>query len=132
MMVLLLAAHAQDAKPDWRVAYDFDGDGVDDVITDEFSGGAHCCYRIGVALSSTGTTVMLPFEIDGGYVLGLDLSQPGQFDIRTPVGGLPELVVELYDPASKPRKRRVACFPGGELRVRRDRTDGVPCGEKAR
>jgi hypothetical protein len=127
--------------PDWREAHDFDGDGQRDTVIDEFTGGGHCCYRLGVALSSTQKTVSLPFEMDGGYVGGLDLSQPDQFTIRTPDGALPELIMEIetyngrpepLNPAWKRRygfkTHRVAvCFPGGKVRVRDYVPDLAPC-----
>ncbi|HEX7601248.1 MAG TPA: hypothetical protein VF316_06565, partial [Polyangiaceae bacterium] len=31
----------------WRDAYDLDGDGTNDSIVSEYTGGAHCCYRVG-------------------------------------------------------------------------------------
>ena len=60
------------ANHGWEDAHDLDGDGVRDRITSEFSGGAHCCYTFGAALSSRGgETVMLPFWFDGGYAGGM-------------------------------------------------------------
>src|SRR5262249_12477070 len=79
----------------WHDAYDLDGDGQRDRIQYEFSGGAHCCYQVGVTLSSNGKTVMVPFRFDGGYVGGLDLSQPNRFTVRTTDHGLPELIMEI-------------------------------------
>lgn len=66
---------------DWHVAYDLDGDGKVDRISDTFSGGAHCCYTLAITLSSNGKTIALPFELDGGYQRGLDLSLPDQLTI---------------------------------------------------
>lgn len=127
--------------PGWRVAYDFDGDGQKDRVVSSFSGGAHCCYRVGVALSSTGETVRLPFQMDGGYVGGLNLTQPHRFSIRTPEGALPELVmqIETYNGRPQPlnpawvrrygiRTHRVAvCFPAGKIHVRDFVPDLPPC-----
>jgi hypothetical protein len=116
----------------WMDAYDLDGDGQRDAIGYDFSGGAHCCYRLRAQLSSTRQTVRLPFQLDGGYPMGLDLSQPRRFAIRAPEGALPELIMEIetyngrpraLDPAWKRRHgirthRIAACFAGGKLRVR--------------
>jgi hypothetical protein len=66
---------------DWASCFDLDGDGRADQIEVGFSGGAHCCYTIGVELAS-GKRIALPFELDGGYARGFDLSQPGRFAIR--------------------------------------------------
>jgi hypothetical protein len=125
----------------WREAHDLDGDGLCDRIDSEFSGGAHCCYRVGAALSSTGEEVMLPFELDGGYVSGLDLSQPDRFAIRTREAGLPELLIEINTYNGKPlpldpewarrygiRTHRIAvCFAGGRVQVRDQATALPPC-----
>ena len=127
--------------PSWQVAYDLDGDGTNDRIVSRFSGGAHCCYHIGATLSSTGDTVVLPFDMDGGYPFGPDLSQPDQFTVRTRDGGLPELVYQIstyngepqpLDPAWKQRwgisSHRIAlCFADGKAQVRDDTPDLVPC-----
>jgi len=90
--------------PSWRDAYDLDGDGTNDRIVAEFTGGGHCCYRVGATLSSTGTSTVLPFDMDGGYPRGLDLSQPDQFTVRTRDGGLPEIVYQIatYNGESQP------------------------------
>lgn len=118
----------------WREAYDLDGDGKNDRIVAEFSGGAHCCYHVGAALSSIGETVVAPFDLDGGYPQGLDLSRPEQLTVRVRPGGLPEIVYQIavyngepqaLDPAWTERwhirSHRVAlCFAGGKLQVRDD------------
>jgi hypothetical protein len=125
----------------WREAHDLDGDGLCDRIDSEFSGGAHCCYRVGAALSSTGEAVMLPFEFDGDYVGGLDPSQPDRFAIRTREAGLPELMIEIQtyngellplDPEWTRRygirtHRIAACFAGGRVQVRDQAPDLPPC-----
>jgi hypothetical protein len=125
----------------WREAHDFDGDGLCDRIDSEFSGGAHCCYRVGAALSSTGEEAMLPFEFDGGYVGGLDLSQPDRFAIRTRQSGLPELLIEINTYNGEPlpldpewtgrygiRTHRIAvCFADGRVQVRDQAPDLPPC-----
>lgn len=125
----------------WRDAYDLDGDGTNDRIISEFTGGGHCCYRIGAALSSTGVSTVFPFEMDGGYPAGLDLSQPTRFTVRTRDGGIPEIVYEIdvyngepqpIDPETTQRwgirsHRVVLCFAGGNPRVRDDASDLLPC-----
>lgn len=97
--ILYLAAVASGGvfaqAPPWTQAFDFDGDKVCDVITVEYTGGAHCCYRLAVRLSSTRKTHHLPFLLDGGYVGGLDLSQPSRFAIRHTDGALPEMLMEI-------------------------------------
>ncbi len=132
---------AQGAPATWHEAYDLDGDGTNDRIVSEFTGGAHCCFRIGAALSSTGKTTMLPFEMDGGYPGGLDLSQPDQFAVRTRDGSLPEIVYQIatyngepqpLDPAWAERwkirsHRVVLCFAGGKPQVHDDAPDLPPC-----
>jgi hypothetical protein len=90
------------AEVDWKHAYDFDGDGINDTVEVTFTGGAHCCYRLAVRLTSNGVTHRLPFQLDGGYVGGLDLSQPRRFDIRSTDGNLPELLMEIETYDGKP------------------------------
>lgn len=75
----------------WETGFDFDGDGVADEIEVRFTGGAHCCYELTLALG-TGARFTLPFLLDGGYVGGLDLSQPDRFSIGDHDGdGRPDL-----------------------------------------
>lgn len=121
-----------DASLHWTRAFDFDGDHRNDDVAVSFSGGAHCCYGLVVRLTSTGEAHRLPFQLDGGYVGGLDLSRPDRFDIRETDGGLPEIVmvIESYNGVLRPipkawtdqygfRTNRIAVgFPGGQLRIR--------------
>lgn len=79
----------------WQQAFDLDGDGKKDKVNVAYTGGAHCCYRFSVDLSSTGQSHHLPFELDGGYVGGLDLSRPSHFGIRGTDGSIPEIVMEI-------------------------------------
>jgi hypothetical protein len=117
----------------WQRMHDFDGDGKNDEIEVEFTGGAHCCYYLTVRLSLTRKAHRLPVSLDGGYVGGLDpLSQPDHFSIRKIDGELSELLMEAntYNgepyPLPKAWKRRfglktnfvAVSFPRGRLRVR--------------
>lgn len=75
----------------WERSLDFDGDGVGDEILVRFTGGAHCCYELTLALAA-GAHFTLPFLLDGGYVFGLDLSRPDRFSIGDHDGdGRPDL-----------------------------------------
>jgi hypothetical protein len=128
----LNAAAPRGARVAWQSAFDLDGDGRDDTIHVDFSGGAHCCYRVSVTLTSMGATIHVPFQLDGGYVGGLDLSQLDHFDVRTIEGPLPEIVMEIetYNGKGRPLpeewKQRYGIsthrislgFSGGKLRVR--------------
>lgn len=61
---------------------DFDGDGQEDYLIFSYSGGAHCCYSLSLAISSLGDTINYPFDMDGGYGFGIvDGSNHDQFDI---------------------------------------------------
>jgi hypothetical protein len=85
-------------KPEthWSGQFDFDGDGVNDRVMYEFTGGAHCCYLVSVFLSSDAVLHEFPFEMDGGYEGGLDLSKPGHFSIKDyDEDGLPEIFMEI-------------------------------------
>lgn len=65
----------------YQTSWDFDNDGENDVIYFDYSGGAHCCYQITIYTSSDSTYRSFPFEMDGGYVMGVDDSSPEQFYI---------------------------------------------------
>jgi hypothetical protein len=95
VMAVMFALPAGGEDIPWTQAYDFDGDNKNDTTEVTFTGGAHCCYRLAVRLSASGTTQRLPFELDGGYVGGLDLSQPHRFSIRTSPSGAPELILQI-------------------------------------
>lgn len=99
-LVLLLLAAAGPARADatapaidpaarlpWQERFDLDGDGRRDRIEVSFSGGAHCCYTLAVWLSSTGKRLNIPFEMDGGYPFGLDLSRKHHFNVFVQTGG---------------------------------------------
>lgn len=118
--------------PSWTHAFDFDGDGERDAVEVEYTGGAHCCYRVAVYLSSTQKVHHVPFLVDGGYVGGLDLSRPERFSIQETDGALPEIIMEIatYNGEPQPlpkewvqrygiRTHRIAVgFAHGCLRVR--------------
>ena len=116
----------------WRKAYDWDGDGVKDEVVSTFSGGGHCCYRVGIKFASPDRTIMLPFNLDGGYAYPEDLpSNPERFTIDAS-GKTPAMVLEIetyndepkpLDPAWKAkygvRSHRIAVtFAGRKVRVR--------------
>lgn len=138
--IFSLSAAGEDIP--WTQAYDFDGDNKNDSIEVTFTGGAHCCYRLAVRLSATGTTHRLPFELDGGYVGGLDLSQPQRFSIRTSPNGAPELNMQIatYNGVSQPlppgwkqrygiRSHRIGIsFVRDQMRVRDIAPDDRPPG----
>jgi hypothetical protein len=121
-----------DTSSRWTTAFDFDGDQRNDEVIVSFGGGAHCCYRLAVRLTSTGEEHRLPFLLDGGYIGGLDLSRPERFDIRKTDGALPEIVmaIEGYNDELRPipkewtdlygfRTNHIAVgFQGGRLRIR--------------
>ena len=126
---------AEDARAAraWRTAYDWDGDGVKDEVVSELTGGAHCCYRVGVKLAARSKPILLPFPLDGGYAYPEDLpSNPERFSVVTADGRLPEMVMEIQtyngEPARlKPSWARIygvtthriaVSFPGGRVRVR--------------
>lgn len=76
---------------------DFDGDMMDDYLSFSYTGGAHCCYKMSIKLSSKKDTINYPFEMDGGYGFGIvDGSQHDQFDIDDfDQDGLPEIFMGI-------------------------------------
>jgi hypothetical protein len=85
-MVALMASACESKSPPPSQVYtsliggfDFDGDGKADSISYRYSGGAHCCYYLRVVVGKR--PIDLPIEIEGGYMFGLDLSQPQNFNI---------------------------------------------------
>lgn len=87
---------ANKTRPDWLDTFDLDGDSINDRIYFDFTGGAHCCYKINIVLSSDKMERKFPFEMDGGYVGGVDNSNPNQFDIRDiDNDGLPEILMQI-------------------------------------
>lgn len=76
---------------------DLDGDGISDDILFDYTGGAHCCYKLSLKLSSMEETISYPFEMDGGYGFGIvDGSQHDHFDIDDyDNDGLPEIFMGI-------------------------------------
>jgi hypothetical protein len=95
------AAPVDAIDPNWTRAYDLDGDHVPDTIASTFSGGAHCCYKVSVALSASRRVVELPFELDGGYLGGLDLSQPANFAVELGADGVAMLRMRIASYAGR-------------------------------
>ncbi|HLA55489.1 MAG TPA: hypothetical protein VK623_05290 [Flavobacterium sp.] len=94
-LMLVFSFHGESL--DWKTGYDFDGDGKNDTVSDAFSGGAHCCYLVSVYLTSNDSTIKIPFELDGGYVSGLDLSNPDNFFVKDyNADGLPDLFLHIH------------------------------------
>lgn len=80
----------------WLDTYDLDGDYVNDHIYFSYTGGGHCCYKINIVLSVDKKERKFPFEIDGGYINGIDKSNPKQFDIKDiDKDGLPEILLRI-------------------------------------
>ena len=81
----------------YRQNRDLDGDGLDDEIYFEFNGGAHCCYYMSLELSSKDSLLSYPFEMDGGYLLGVEDNSSDSFQIRDfDNDGLPEIYMEIH------------------------------------
>jgi antitoxin component YwqK of YwqJK toxin-antitoxin module len=66
---------------DYLTKHDLDGDDINDTITFDYSGGADCCYTMNIRLSCDSIVRKFPFEMDGGYLFGVDNTQPNQFRI---------------------------------------------------
>lgn len=65
----------------WLQSFDLDGDKINDTISFDYTGGGHCCHKISIILSSNNIEYKYPFEMDGGYMFGVDNSKPEQFSI---------------------------------------------------
>lgn len=76
---------------------DFDGDSISDYLSFSYTGGAHCCYKMSIKLSSQKDTIKYPFEMDGGYGFGIvDGSQHDHFSIDDfDQDGLAEIFIEI-------------------------------------
>jgi hypothetical protein len=80
----------------WLIKFDIDGDGLSDPVSFDYTEGVHCCYRIHITLSSDNIERNFPFELDGGYLAGVDITQPERFDIRDiDNDGLPEIFMKI-------------------------------------
>jgi len=80
----------------WATRYDFDNDGISDCVFNTYTGGAHCCYRISIWYSTIDSVIAFPFDIEGGYIFGLDLSNPDQFSIGDfDHDGIPEVQLHI-------------------------------------
>ena len=69
------------AHTNWLNSFDLDGDTITDKISFSFSEGAHCCYKIIITLSSEKKEQSFPFEMDGGYIAGVDNSCPDKIGL---------------------------------------------------
>ena len=75
---------------------DLDGDGKADKIDYDYTGGGHCCYKFKITLTTDSKTREFGFDMDGGYVRGIDDSQPNHFNIKDfDDDGLPEIFIEI-------------------------------------
>lgn len=84
------------ANYNWLHGFDLDGDKINDDISFRFSGGAHCCYKMMITLSSDKKRQEFPFEMDGGYIRGIDNSQPEKFNISNiDSDPLPEITMRI-------------------------------------
>jgi hypothetical protein len=120
-----------DAALPWFMRFDFDGDGRNDYVVEDYTGGGHCCYRFTVRLT-TGGEVSLPFLMDGGYVGGDLLSNPRRFAIRVGADGVAEMFMEIQTYNGEPQPldsqwtarwgfsshRVIIGFRGGRVTVR--------------
>jgi hypothetical protein len=83
-------------KSNWLVKFDIDGDGVTDTVSFDYTGGVHCCYRIHIKLSNDKIERKFPFELDGGYLAGVDSTLPEQFNISDiDTDGMPEIFIKI-------------------------------------
>lgn len=86
----------------WHERYDFTGDGTPDRVEISFTGGGSCCYLLALRDGATGRRTALPFELDGGYVGGLDLSRPEQLAVGTEPSGRAYLVLRVATYGGEP------------------------------
>jgi hypothetical protein len=83
---------AQDFLRKW----DFDQDGKNDSVYFEYTGGAHCCYHIRIKTSHDNKVWKFDDNMDGGYIMGPDDSQPEHFNIMNYDGdSAPEIYMEI-------------------------------------
>ena len=94
-LIITLSCIRTESDTPYLSGFDFDGDKQNDRIDYSFSGGAHCCYTISIFLTSSKTTYDFPFQFDGGYITGLDDSNPDTFYIDDfDRDGLPEIFLK--------------------------------------
>lgn len=81
---------------DFLKKWDFDQDGKNDSVYFEYTGGAHCCYNIRIKTSHDNKTWKFDDDMDGGYVMGVDGSQPDHFNIKNyDNDSAPEILMEV-------------------------------------
>ncbi len=96
LSIILAFSQSTSGQNGWRLGFDFDGDGKNDEVMSEYSGGAHCCYKISVTLSSTKKIHIIPFGMDGGYPGGFNLSRKNHFNIKDyDLDGKAEIFMEI-------------------------------------
>lgn len=61
--MIAAADTSNSATSNWLDSFDIDGDKINDHIDFDFSGGAHCCYKISIKLSSDSVEKKFPFEM---------------------------------------------------------------------
>ncbi|MEZ4875163.1 MAG: hypothetical protein R2793_06875 [Flavobacteriaceae bacterium] len=94
-IIILLLIGCQSPPKNWKYQFDFDGDGILDSISTNYSGGAHCCYYLSIKMSSDAQMYPLDAAIEGGYLYGLDLSFPEKFNITDlNKDGIPEIKIQ--------------------------------------
>src|SRR6478735_11845602 len=82
ILFLLIACGYKVKTQDFLNKWDFDGDGKNDSIKFDYSGGAHCCYTMNLKLSSKNKWEHFSYEMDGGYGGSIDGRYPGHFNIK--------------------------------------------------
>ncbi|MDX2361038.1 MAG: WG repeat-containing protein [Crocinitomicaceae bacterium] len=83
--------------------HDIDGDGIADLISFDFTQGAHCCYLLHLELSSDTLHYEFPFQMDGGYLFGPDDSYPQHFNITDyDADGIDEIYLEIQTYNGRP------------------------------
>jgi hypothetical protein len=95
LFFLFVAISLQVSSQDFLEKWDFDQDGKNDSVYFEYTGGAHCCYNIRIKTSHDNKTWEFETNMDGGYVMGPDDSQPEHFNIMNyDADSAPEIFME--------------------------------------
>jgi hypothetical protein len=95
LLFLFVAVSPQVSSQDFLKKWDFDQDGKNDSIYFEYTGGAHCCYHIRIKTTHDNRVWEFNDDMDGGYVMGVDDSQPDHFNIMDYDGdSVPEIFME--------------------------------------